>query len=53
MHDAHVRLDRYREALAGDARMNCDLCAYRVPLPGREDRVAAPSAGGTGERVRA
>jgi len=50
---ADVVLDRYREALAGDARMNCDLCAYRVPLPGREDRVAAPSAGGTGARVRA
>jgi sirohydrochlorin cobaltochelatase len=49
---AEAVLDRYHEALAGDARMNCDLCAYRVPLPGLEDRVAAPSAGGTGERVR-
>jgi sirohydrochlorin cobaltochelatase len=39
--------DRYWEALQGDARMNCDLCAYRVPLPGLEDRVAAPSGGGT------
>ena len=48
---AEVVLDRYAEALAGDARMNCDLCAYRVPLPGLENRVAAPSAGGTGERV--
>lgn len=48
---AEAVLDRYTEAMAGDARMNCDLCAYRVPLPGREDRVAAPSAGGTGERV--
>lgn len=39
--------DRYREALRGDARMNCDLCAYRVPFPGFETRVAAPSGGGT------
>jgi len=45
---ADVVLDRYREALEGDARMNCDLCAYRLPLPGLERRVAAPSAGGTG-----
>lgn len=48
---ADVVLDRYREALEGDPRMNCDLCAYRLPLPGRERRVAAPSAGGTGDRV--
>lgn len=45
--------DRYTEALEGDPRMNCDLCAYRVPLPGLERRVGAPSAGGTGARVRA
>ena len=44
-------LARYAEAIAGDARMNCDLCAYRIPLPGLEQRVAAPSGGGTGERV--
>ena len=44
-------LDRYHEALAGDARMNCDLCQYRLPLPGREQRAGSPSAGGTGERV--
>ena len=49
---AEAVLDRYAEALAGDARMNCDLCAYRIPLPGLESRVAAPSGGGTGERVR-
>lgn len=48
---AEAVLDRYTEAVAGDARMNCDLCAYRIPLPGREDRVAAPSAGGTGKKV--
>ncbi|MDP9405932.1 MAG: sirohydrochlorin chelatase [Actinomycetota bacterium] len=48
---ARVVLERYREALHGDVRMNCDLCAYRVPLPGLERRVAAPSGGGTGARV--
>lgn len=48
---ADAVMDRYREALAGEARMNCDLCQYRLPLPGREDRVGAPSAGGTGERL--
>ena len=48
---AEAVLDRYHEAVRGDARMNCDLCAYRLPLPGLEKRVAKPSAGGTGERV--
>ncbi len=48
---AEVVVDRYREALAGDARMNCDLCAYRRPLPGVERRVGAPSAGGLGTQV--
>lgn len=48
---ADAVMDRYREALEGDARMNCDLCAYRVPLPGLEGRVGAPSGGGTGERA--
>jgi len=50
---ADAVMDRYREAVEGDARMNCDLCAYRLPLPGLEGRVAAPSGGGTGERVAA
>src|SRR5581483_9522489 len=31
---AGLVLERYREALAGDIRMNCDTCAYRVALPG-------------------
>lgn len=48
---ADAVVERYREALDGDVRMNCDLCAYRVPLPGLERRVAAPSGGGTGERL--
>lgn len=50
---AEAVVDRYREALAGEARMNCDLCQFRLPLPGREHRAGLPSAGGTGERVRA
>jgi sirohydrochlorin cobaltochelatase len=48
---ADAVLDRYAEALAGDVRMNCDLCQYRLPLPGLEDRAGAPSAGGTGGRL--
>lgn len=44
-------VDRYREALDGNAAMNCDLCAYRRPLPGFESRVGAPSAGGLGTAV--
>ena len=35
---AQLVLERYREALAGDAHMNCDLCVYRHPLPGYEHR---------------
>jgi sirohydrochlorin ferrochelatase len=35
---AALVLERYREALAGDAHMNCDLCVYRHPLPGYEHR---------------
>ena len=35
---AQLVVDRYREALAGDAHMNCDLCVYRHPLPGYEHR---------------
>jgi len=33
-------LERFREAGSGDVRMNCDLCVYRVTLPGYEN--AAP-----------
>lgn len=38
--------DRYLEALQGDVRANCDTCVYRVPFPGKDDRLGAPSAGG-------
>jgi sirohydrochlorin cobaltochelatase len=39
---AEVVVERYREALHGDIRMNCDTCAYRVLLPGFEDKLHAP-----------
>lgn len=39
---AALVLERYRETLNGDLRMNCDSCVYRVRLPGFEDRVGAP-----------
>lgn len=39
---ARLVLDRFEEARDGDVRMNCDCCIYRLPLPGYEDRVAAP-----------
>jgi sirohydrochlorin cobaltochelatase len=38
---AELVLERYREALQGDIRMNCDTCAYRVLLPGFEDKLGA------------
>jgi sirohydrochlorin cobaltochelatase len=41
---AGLVIERYREALAGDIRMNCDTCIYRVALPGHEHRVGAPQA---------
>ncbi|AXI79982.1 sirohydrochlorin chelatase [Peterkaempfera bronchialis] len=39
---ADLVLERYREALRGDVRMNCDTCMYRVAMPGFEDKVGAP-----------
>lgn len=39
---ADLVVERYREAAAGDARMNCDLCVYRSALPGHEAKVGAP-----------
>jgi sirohydrochlorin cobaltochelatase len=35
-------LERYDEALAGDVRMNCDACFYRVPFGGREAYLGQP-----------
>ena len=34
--------ERYHEALAGDIRMNCDMCVYRIAVPGFEHRVGEP-----------
>jgi cobalt transport protein ATP-binding subunit len=39
---AKLVLERHREAIHGDVRMNCDLCAYRVRLPSYEDKVGLP-----------
>ena len=38
---AQLLLERYDEAVAGDIRMNCDACLYRVPFPGHEEAVGA------------
>ena len=38
---AALLLTRYDEAIAGDLRMNCDVCLYRVAMPGRERAVGA------------
>lgn len=40
---ADLVVARYREALAGDIRMNCDVCVHRVALPGFEEKVGAPA----------
>jgi sirohydrochlorin cobaltochelatase len=34
--------ERYHEALAGDIRMNCDMCVYRIAMPAFEHRVGEP-----------
>ncbi len=38
---AGVVVERWGEIGGGDLRMNCDTCAYRVALPGFEDKVGA------------
>jgi sirohydrochlorin cobaltochelatase len=38
---ARLVLARYREAIDGDPRMNCDLCIHRVAMPGFEHKVGA------------
>jgi sirohydrochlorin cobaltochelatase len=38
---ADLVVERYHEAIAGDLRMNCDTCVYRIAMPGFEDRVGA------------
>jgi sirohydrochlorin cobaltochelatase len=39
---ADLVLERYAEAVAGDIRMNCDTCVYRIAMPGFEHKVGAP-----------
>ena len=36
---ADLVIERYREAIVGDIRMNCDTCMYRVAMPGFTERV--------------
>jgi sirohydrochlorin cobaltochelatase len=37
-----VLQNRKREAMQGEARMNCALCKYRVQMPGHEHAVTVP-----------
>jgi sirohydrochlorin cobaltochelatase len=39
---ATLVVERYEEAVRGEARANCDACMYRISLPGHEHRVGAP-----------
>lgn len=39
---AQLVVERFHEARAGDARMNCDLCVYRLALPGHEHKLGRP-----------
>ena len=39
---ASLVYERYHEALTGDIRMNCDMCVYRIAMPGFEHRVGEP-----------
>jgi sirohydrochlorin cobaltochelatase len=34
--------ERASEAVAGDVRMSCDVCSYRAPFPGHEERAGQP-----------
>jgi sirohydrochlorin cobaltochelatase len=40
-----VFLERAREAIDGSPNMNCELCKYRVKLPGFEEAVGQPQFG--------
>jgi cobalt/nickel transport system ATP-binding protein len=42
---ARLVAERYDEARAGSAFMNCDCCIYRTALPGYEHRVGAAAVG--------
>ncbi|MGH8886169.1 MAG: sirohydrochlorin chelatase, partial [Egibacteraceae bacterium] len=43
---AGLVLERYREALRGEAWMTCDTCIHRVALPGFASKVGAPLSTG-------
>ena len=38
--------------MAGEARMSCDRCVYRAPLPGFEYRVGQPQFSDAGHGLR-
>jgi sirohydrochlorin cobaltochelatase len=38
-------MERAEEVLHGSPNMNCELCKYRVQLPGFEEAVGQPQAG--------
>ena len=40
---ARLVLERHREAIEGEARMNCDCCVYRIAIPGYEEQVGQPT----------
>jgi len=48
---AELVIERHREAVEGDVRMNCDLCVYRVRLPGFEEKVGTPLSLAPAERA--
>ena len=48
---AALVVERRREAIEGDVRMNCDLCVYRVRLPGFEEKVGTPLSLGPPARM--
>ncbi|MGQ0744375.1 MAG: sirohydrochlorin chelatase [Acidimicrobiales bacterium] len=39
---ARLLLDRFGEARGGQSLMNCDMCLYRHPIPGYQDRHLSP-----------
>ncbi|MDP9181321.1 MAG: sirohydrochlorin chelatase [Actinomycetota bacterium] len=39
---AELVLERWQELAGQDIRMNCDTCAYRVLMPGFEDKLGRP-----------
>jgi sirohydrochlorin cobaltochelatase len=41
---ADLVIERYKEALHGDIRGNCDTCKHRIALPGHEHAVGAVQA---------